>query len=190
MWLPATLAIALYLQVTLEARYVLGFTAVLAVLPFLISNASPLRRNAALALLLAGSFINLLQHLREPLQLAAHRAPVETAPQWRIAHFLTAQGLRPGDRVAAVNPGNNIRCTWAYGAGLHVVSVIGNDGYSPEDQQQDLNLFWTDPAIQADVLRLFRQEGAVAVIVPAAPQPPVSSAWQSIPDTQAWLLRF
>ena len=110
--------------------------------------------------------------------------------QWDIARYLTQSGLEPGDKVASVTTLNDIRCTWAYAAGLHIVTNIGNDAYSPQNQQQDFNLFWTDPATQQDVLRLFREQGAVAVVVPIANTPPVGSNWQQIPNTQAWLLRL
>ena len=81
-----------------------------------------------------------------------------------------------------------------HGGILHIranpdhVAAIGNDAYSPENQQVDFNLFWSDPATQQDVLRLFRSQGAVAVIVPRTAAPSSSPGWQPIPNTTAWFL--
>ncbi len=110
--------------------------------------------------------------------------------QWTIATYLTQSGLRPGDKVATVTIGNNIRCTWAYAADLHIVADIGNDAFKPESQPRDFNAFWTDSAIQQEVLRLFREQGAVAVVVPTADTPPIPGLWQPIPNTNAWVLRL
>jgi len=190
-WLPPLLGILLYLQVHLEGRYIAAFVTILATLPFLIGSRSPTRMAmAALALLVAGTVINLDRQLKPAIQLAIHRADPESGGQWAIAQYLAQAGLKPGDRVASVTTLNDIRCTWAYAARLHVVADIGNDAFDPGLQQQDFNLFWTDPAIQADVLRLFRQQGAVAVVVPHAATPPLTPVWQSIAGTDAWLLRF
>jgi hypothetical protein len=180
-YLPSLLALVLYLQVHLEARYIAAFLAVLAIFPLLISR--PLRLVVP-AILLAGTALNLGLHLR--------LTRPEFTPQWTIARYLTASGLHPGDRVASVTTLNDIRCTWAYAAGLHIVADIGNDAYDPQSQQQDFDLFWRDPAIQSDVLRLFREQGAIAVIAPSVPpsNPPIAGNWQPIPNTNAWVLKL
>ncbi len=186
-YLPSLLAIILYLQVHLEGRYIAAFVAILAMLPFLVcARLLPRMGRLALPLLVVGTLINIFNQF-EP---AFHRGRPETGGQWTIAQYLVHSGLKPNDKVASVSTLNDIRCTWAYAARLHIVADIGNDAYSPQDQQQDFTLFWTDPAIQQDVLRLFRKQGAVAVIVPHAQSAALSSNWQPIPGTDAWLLRF
>jgi hypothetical protein len=186
-YLPSLFGIILYLQVHLEGRYIAAFVAILTMLPFLVcARLRPRMSRLALPLLVVGTLTNLF-HQFEP---ALHRGAPETGGQWTIAQYLIHSGLQLNDKVASVSTLNDIRCTWAYAARLHIVADIGNDAYSPQDQQQDFNLFWTDPAIQQDVLRLFRQQGAIAVIVPHAQSNALTAAWQSIPGTDAWLLRL
>jgi len=195
-WLPSILGVVLYLQVHLEGRYIAPFVTILAVVPFLAAaSASPRTRTLALAVLLAGTAVNLARQLDQTAFRALHPSVVigDNQAQWAIAQYLTQSGLKPGDRVASVTTLNDIRCTWAYAARLHIVAAIGNDAYSQDPAQyEDFQLFWTDPDIQADVLRLFRKQGAVAVIVPRVSflNPPLNSSWQSIPNTYAWVLRF
>jgi hypothetical protein len=191
--LPSLLGIAVYLQVHLEGRYVAAFLAILALLPFLAAGKPAIGKQALiLALLFFGTCADLYPFLRLPVRRALAHTDMQSEGQWIIAHYLIQSGFKPGDRVASVTTLNDIRCTWAYAAGLHIVADIGNDAYDPQAQHEDFNLFWTDPTIQQDVLRLFREQGAVAVIAPSvSPRAlPLSPAWQRIPDTNAWLLRL
>jgi hypothetical protein len=151
---------------------------------------SPKTTTVMMLLIVLGGTADLLVQLRQPIVLALHRAPVQTAGQWRIAHYLTAAGLRPGDKVASVSDANVIRCAWAYGARVRIVAAIGNDaydGYAP-DQLRDLHRFFDDPAVQARDLDLFRQQGAVAVVAPDLPFSPADPGWQSVSGTHAWVL--
>jgi hypothetical protein len=192
---PSLLAILLYEQVHIEARYIAGFVGVLLLLPFvaaeLWSGTLPPRLGSLmLALVALGGMADLLVQLRQPIILALHRAHVQTGGQWRVAKFLIASGLHPGDKVAAVSMGNDYRCAWAYGARVHIVAAIGNDAYDgyPPDQLRDLHRFFDQPATQRDVLGLFRQQGAVAVVAPDLPFVTSAPGWQHVPETNAWVL--
>jgi hypothetical protein len=191
-FLPALLGVAVYLQVHIEGRYIAGFLAVLAMLPFLatdLRSLSPRRRTLLLLILLTGSAANLATHLRTPLRLALHAANTEASPQWKLARALQQLGLQPGDRVASVSSQNVIRCTWAYAARLHIVAALGNDAFDPQSQAQDLQHFFADPATQNQILALFRQAGARAVVAPNLP-PSIAPAspWRHVPQTNAWVL--
>jgi len=193
LFLPSLLALLLYIQVHLEARYVSAFLAILAMIPFLAARRlSYPTRAVVVAILLLGTVADLYPILRLPARRALAHTDMQSEGQWIVAHFLTQSGLKPGDKVASVTTLNDIRCTWAYAAGLHVVADIGNDAFDPQLQHEDFNRFWTDPATQQDVLRLFREQGAVAVIAPSvSPRAlPLTPAWQHIPDTNAWILRL
>jgi hypothetical protein len=192
---PSLLAITLYEQVHLEARYIAGFVAVLALGPLVAierysRDITPGLRSAMLLLVTVGGCLDLLVQLRGPIILAAHRAPVQTEGQWRVASFLVAAGLHSGDRVAVVSTVNDYRCAWAYGARVHIVAAIGNDAYDgyPPDQLRDLHRFFDDPAVQARDLDLFRQQGAVAVVAPDLPFTTTDPRWQHVPKTNAWVL--
>jgi len=193
--LPSLLAIFLYEQVHLESRYIAGFFAVLLLLPFIVGehwsgDLPPRLRNLTLALVALGGTADLLFQLRQPLTLALHHAPVQTEGQWRVANFLIAAGLHPGDRVAAVSTVNDYRCAWAYGARVQVIAAIGNDAYDgyPPDQLRDLHRFFDEPEIQRDVVSIFRQQGAVAVVAPDLPFVTSDPGWQHVPKTNAWVL--
>ncbi len=195
LYLPSLLGIALYLQVHLEGRYIVAFIAILAVLPFLaVESFRPRIRASILIILICGTVVDLARLLDLTLFRAIHPEIVEreSRHQWTIAAYLNQSGLKPGDRIAAVGTGNDIRCTWAYAANLRIVAVIGNDAYDPDKQQEDFLDFWSKPEIQQDVLRLFREQGAVAVVVPAFRpfDDPIDPRWQRIPNTDAWLLRL
>jgi hypothetical protein len=192
-YLPSVVALLLYIQVHLEGRYISAFLAIIALIPFLTARrlSYPVRA-IVIAILLLGTVADLYPILRLPIRRALAHTDMESEGQWVIAHYLTQSGFKPGDKVASVTTLNDIRCTWAYAAGLHIVADIGNDAYDPQFQHEDFNRFWTDPATQQDVLRLFREQGAVAVIAPSvSPRAlPLNSAWQHIPETNAWLLRL
>ena len=189
LYFPALFGLALYIQVHLEGRYIAAFVAILAITPFLLVE-SPRLKAAILVLMVAGSATDLSLQLRPAFLRATNHVDMQSGSQWEIARYLTQSGLEPGDKVASVATLNDIRCTWAYAARLHIVANIGNDAYSPQNQQQDFQLFWTDPATQQDVLRLFREQGAVAVVIPIANTPAISPNWQQIPNTNAWFLRL
>jgi hypothetical protein len=199
LFLPSLLGILLYLQIHLESRYIAPFVAVLCVLPVLAfagraSSPLPARHPrlaiALLALLAATVGWQLWVDDNPAVRLRLRHADLESEGQWRIAQALAATGLRPGDQVASVNDYNDIRCTWAYAARLHIVAHLGNDAYdpAPADQLRDLHQFFDDPATQARVLDVFRQAGAVAVVAPEMPFDVRSRGWQSIPGTHAWFL--
>ena len=193
--LPPLLAILLYQQVHVEPRYIAGFVAVLAMFPILaidpwLEVLRPRSVTLLLVLLALGGTADLIVQLRRPLVLALHRAPVQTEGQWRIAHFLTAAGVHPGDKVASVSDLNVFRCAWAYGARVRIVAAIGNDAYDgyPPDQLHDLHRFFDDAAVQAHVLELFRQQGAVAVVAQDLPFATNDPGWQKVPGTNARVL--
>jgi hypothetical protein len=194
-FMPAILGVVLYLQVHLEGRYIAGFLSVLAIVPFVAmerwGTRVPTRlRVVMLVLLVSGAILNLSTQLRSALRLAIHRTDITSEGQWKIARYLQQMGLQDGDKVAAVSTLNDYRCTWAYAARLHIVADIGNDAYDPQDQEKDLRLFFDDPSTREEVLHLFKQQGAVAVVAPSMPFEIVSPGWQRIPGTSAWVLRL
>jgi hypothetical protein len=112
---------------------------------------------------------------------------MQSGGQWAVAEYLQQMGLRSGDKVASVSAGNDIRCTWAYGAGLHVVAAIGNDAFDPKNQVEDLHLFFDDPSTQEQVLQMFREQGAVAVVATDIPFDVSSPGWQHVPGSKTWV---
>ena len=192
LYLPSMLGIFFFLLVHVEGRYVAGFLCVLFVAPYLAldewsgSKGSALR-TAALVLLVIATGFNSSKQLYGAVQSAIGRQDMERGGQWAIAEYLQEMGLKAGDKVASVSPKNDIRCTWAYASGLHIVAAIGNDAYDPENQIGDLHLFFDNPATQNEVLQLFREQGAVAVVATGIPFDVSSPGWRRVPGSKAWV---
>jgi hypothetical protein len=192
LYLPSLLGFLFFLLVHMEGRYVTGFICVLAMAPFLrldrwTGPARPLR-SAALIVLVMATVFNSSERLHGAVRSAVARQDMQSGGQWAVAEYLQRLGLKAGDKVASVAPRNDFRCTWAYASGLHVVAAIGNDAYDPQNQVEDLHLFFDDPSTQEQVLQLFRKQGAVAVVATEIPFDVSSPGWEHIPGSRAWVL--
>jgi hypothetical protein len=193
LYLPSVLGILFFLLVHIEGRYVAGFICVLFLAPYLAldgwsgSTRSALRI-AALVLLVMATVFNSSKQLNGAVQSAIGREDMSGEGQWAIAEYLQELGLKAGDKVASVSPKNDIRCTWAYASRVHVVAAIGNDAFDPDNQMEDLHLFFDNPSTQDEVLQLFREQGAVAVVATRIPFDVSSPGWRHVPGSKAWVL--
>jgi hypothetical protein len=200
-YLPALLGIALYVQVHLEDRYLGSFLAILCLLPFasvVMLRELPARstRNLVLAVMALGAILNYTVVDRDVLAHVRHHYTYAENPEWKLGLALERLGLKPGDEVAAVG-GPNASCTWAYIAHLRIVAELGGDPFdqhhpATEDLDTTLRKFWQMPAAKREqVLMLFHQAGAVAVIAADRPAEPGSTdGWQHIEGTATWIYRF
>ena len=186
LWLPPLAAIAAYLLVYLEARYIAGHLTVIGVaaLSALTWPASPRRRRTLQVLALA-SWLPLLPAAATAARGAAGVAvrvaqgrPFSKNPSWEAARQLEARGILPGSRVAYI--GSGFRFYWARLAGVRVVAEIRQfdpDGettrwaMSPEEARgrdafrPHVVAFWTAPPdVQRRVMQQFTRAGAVAVV--------------------------
>lgn len=189
-YLPSLMGFSLYLLVHVEGRYVAGFLCVLGMAPFLTLDRLPPRsvvRTAAVLILVAATVFNSSERLHGAVRLAIARTDMQRGGQWAIADYLGKQNLRAGDKVASIAPRNDFRCTWAYASRLHIVAAIGNDAFDPKNQVQDLHLFFDYPSTQQQILQLFREQGAVAVVATEIPFEVSSPGWQHVPGTEAWV---
>jgi hypothetical protein len=189
-YLPSLVGGSFYLLVHLEGRYVAGFLCVTGMAPFLTLDRLPLRsliRTAAVLLLVAATLFNSSERLHGAVRSAIARTDMQSGGQWAIADYLVKLNLKAGDKVASVAPRNVFRCTWAYASRSHIVAAIGNDAFDPESQVQDLHLFFDHPSTQQQVLELFREQGAVAVVATDIPFEVSSPGWQHVPGSQAWV---
>ena len=189
-YLPSLVGFSVYLFIHIEGRYVTGFLCVIGMAPFLMLDRLPLRsfiRMAAVLLLVAATLFNSSERLHGAVQSAMERTDMQSGGQWAIADYLVKRNLKAGDKVASVAPRNDLRCTWAYASRAHIVAAIGNDAFDPKSQVQDLHLFFDDPSTQQQVLDLFREQGAVAVVATDIPFEVSSPGWQHVPGSQAWV---
>ncbi|MES1261580.1 MAG: hypothetical protein ABUS49_07590 [Acidobacteriota bacterium] len=102
----------------------------------------------------------------------------------QIADFMTARGLRAGDRVAYI--GNALSAAWVELDGAHIVAfvptrVTHNDaewGRPLQYSFEQTDTFWHDgPEAQGRVLSAFRQAGARWVVADEVPKWADTSAW-------------
>ncbi|WP_353066694.1 hypothetical protein RBB77_09065 [Tunturibacter psychrotolerans] len=189
-YLPSLVGFSFFLLVHIEGRYVAGFLCMIGMAPFLTLDRLPLRsliRTAAVLLLVAATLFNSSERLHGAVRSAIARTDMQSGGQWAIADYLVNLNLKAGDKVASVAPRNALRCTWAYASRSHIVAAIGNDAFDPESQVQDLHLFFDHPSTQQQVLELFREQGAVAVVATDIPFEVSSPGWQHVPGSQAWV---
>ena len=207
-FLPPLLAIGLYIGASRRSIYA-SFLAVLGLLPFVSLCASQRKidghlRLLILAALVSATALSFVTADRVAFVRALHHQSYTQDPEWRQAAYLRQTGLKPGDKVGAIG-GPNAECTWAYIDGLRIVAELGGDPYDahavgPHSHwwtngagSQDLTpqMFWaSSPTLQAKILNLFKQSGAVAILAPAkSPQADVPG-WQPIPGSAAWIYRF
>ena len=106
-------------------------------------------------------------------------------------------GFKRGDAVAAVG-GPNASSTWAYIDGLRIVAELGgqpfdarNPSAGPSENNAAAPAFWHDPpAVQQNILSLFRDAGAIAVTAPGKPPEVSAPGWRRAKDTDVWVYRF
>jgi hypothetical protein len=190
MYLPSLVGFSLYLLVHVEGRYVAGFLCVLGMAPFFTLDRLSLRsliRSAAVLLLVVATLFNSSERLHGAVRSAIARTDMQSGGQWAIADYLMKLNLKAGDKVASIAPRNDLRCTWAYASRSHIVAAIGNDAFDPKSQVQDLHLFFDHPSTQQQILQLFREQGAVAVVATEIPFEVSSPGWQHIPGSEAWV---
>jgi hypothetical protein len=190
MYLPSLVGFSLYLLVHVEGRYVAGFLCVLGMAPFFTLDRLSLRsliRSAAVLLLVVATLFNSSERLHGAVRSAIARTDMQSGGQWAIADYLMKLNLKAGDKVASIAPRNDLRCTWAYASRSHIVAAIGNDAFDPKSQVQDLHLFFDHPSTQQQILQLFREQGAVAVVATEIPFEVSSPGWQHIPGSKAWV---
>jgi hypothetical protein len=192
LYLPSLAGLLLYLAVVLEPRYVVSFLLILLVLPFAAffvptELAGKRFGNALAAAFVIGAAVIVGTEKAEIFQRASANQSYAVGRQWKVGFYLAQAGLRPGDKVASVLVGPAIYCTWAHVAGVHIVAEIGNNAFDPAHQIEDFRLFTGIPEIQRHVFQLFKQAGAVMVVIPESEVPPEGSGWEPVPETKAWV---
>jgi hypothetical protein len=210
---PALAAIALYLPIHVEPRYIGAACAVLYTTLFAALTVSPsaeARRVAACvsALVVLTWFAPVAYRVAktgrsvamtagtsdtEPARSAARWDKADTAGRrWQlaVAADLRRLGLREGDRIGFI--GYLSRFYWARLAGLRIVAEIRQPladelyWFAPEAQRYspDVDAFWSaGPAIQSRVMDAFVRTGARAVVADRAPAGAEQSGWRALGNT-------
>jgi len=194
-YVPSAAAVSIYLLVSIEPRYLVGFLIILLTtlfVPLFVPTQLFSKKVGYLLVLLVamGGTAFLGEHRRDVLQLAIDHPSYTSDEQWRIGLYLAQSGVHPGDKVADVVVGNGSRCTWAYIDDLHIVAEIGNETFNPGDQEKGFQLFTGSPDVQRTVFNLFRQAGAVWVVARDVNGLPQGSGWERVPGTRSWVHRL
>ena len=182
----ALFAIAIYLPVHLEGRYLAGFLAVL-LLTLLFSALelppSPNRLRAAGLLLVLGFTGSLISYQLPAWRNLAHDKSPTTNLEWLRGQALLDEHLPANSQIGVIHWTPNLQSDWAYIAHVQITSEIA----SP----LDMDLFWqSSPGQQQSTLAAFRRAGAIAVIAINKPPSTGDPAWQHLPNTDLWIHRF
>jgi len=179
LWLPPLAAFGLYVLDHVEDRFLGPFLLLLFAAAF-ISIRIPSTmggRSVARSVCWAAALILGAQIGWVVLHGALRLATVHNFVDWDVSTALHSQGIREGDRVAAIGDVKAVH-VWAYLAGVTIVSEVPEDGVSE---------FWaTTPETRSQVFERFAQAGARAVVVENVPAPQAPD-WLLVPGTDYYI---
>jgi hypothetical protein len=182
--LVAIVPMLMYSMVFVSLRYIAAFEVLLWLSMFLGLPDRPESRKWLdnLAVWLGFLFIFSV-HTPMPMMETArsllYRTPDPQPVQCQIANGLTQMGVPPGEKVASI--GNALYAQWYRLAHVKVVAEVPGD-------PDVIEAFWkAGPAVREQVLAGFKQAGARAVIIEAAPRDEKMEGWQRIADTNAYI---
>jgi hypothetical protein len=212
LFLPAVLALAIYLAVHVEDRYLSAFCLIFSLLPLLpLLNPSLPSKRILVGFLLVIYTLGAAAELKAvdgpAFRSAMGRGDFHLDPQWKLSAALPAYGLQRGDTVAIIDDDNPVyRCHWAYVSDLTIVAEFGSLPWSlapwdrtrfehriSEAADEDYALlFWNklSPERRAQVIDAFRDSGARAIVALSGPKATPEPGWKQIAGTNAWIYRF
>ena len=196
--------ILIYLLVVVEARYIASFAAMFMLALFLAVMAqnaeAKLRKlrawnSALLAWVLAIAcgltlLANEKDSVRDVLGNAVHGRLFYNGDQWRAGLGMEQMGPGPGSKVAVVSDlVGASQSTWAYMDRLQIVGILG--GSLDAAQTADYDAFWSStPERQRQILGIFRENGALAVVSISEPRGDGAPGWERVAGTGFWVYRF
>ena len=191
--LPALAALAGYSLVHVEVRYLGAFVTLLALGLFSAVRLPGGRRSkrwtasvvlavaAAAAVSLAPTCVTAVGSLA---RVASKGVDGTDSGHWQVAEALRRAGLGPGDKVASI--GYGFEALWAHLAGLRVVAEISSG--SLEQPTGDAESFWaSEAARRREVLNLFAENGAKAVVANRVPAGAPTDGWERVGDTDYYI---
>lgn len=194
LFIPACIALGLYLIVWVEPRYIAPFITVILLCLFLSihysDSAKGRRIFSAVALLL---FVMLLspvgpgtvpKNLRAVTQILH---PLRTRPDsyQEVAGGMLQMGVRPGDRISSLEFSN---LGVAMCARLAKVKIVSEVYYWPGRAQTMSNDFWkADATTQQEIMQALTRTGSQAVLSHEAPSGPQAESWLPIGQTGYYL---
>ena len=182
---PSLIALALYLAINIEPRYLAPFVALLAlscVAAVQLAETVGNRRlvtgvSLGLVLVFVLSTLPLAARLAYSAvrDLSSERSALRDV-QWQVAQGLLQRGLQHNDRVASV--GNTMFAAWPRLARLRVVAEI------PEMPGEEAKRFWSvDELTRAQALAAIGGTGARVVVADNAPSWGIHEGWQRVGNT-------
>ena len=194
----------IYLLVVVEARYMASFVAMFILVLFLavvaenaVAKRSELRawNSVLLAWVLAIAcgltlLANEKDSVRDVLGNAVHGRLFYNGDQWRAGLGMEQMGLGPGSKVAVMSDlVGASQSTWAYMDRLQIVGILG--GSLDAAQTADYDAFWNStPERQRQILWIFRDSGARAVVSISEPRGDGAPGWARVAGTEFWVYRF
>ncbi len=185
LFVPSLIAVALYLAINIEPRYIAPFVAVIGLSCLAgvqLANMPETRRLASgvsLGLLLC-FVLSILPHSARLAYSALRDFSSGHSElrdvQWQVARELQQRGVQQNDRVASV--GNTMFAAWPRLARVRVVAEI------PAAPGGEAEKFWAvDALTRAKALAAIAGTGARVVVAEAAPSWAMQEGWQRLGDT-------
>ena len=186
---PALTAMAIYLPINIEPRYLAPFVPVLAlsclaaVQPAATPETRRLISGVSLGLVLVFAVSIIPETARSAYSAlrdfsSGHSAARDV--QWQVAQGLQQHGLQTNDRVASV--GNTMFASWPRLARVRVVAEV------PETPGDEAKRFWTvDAQVRAQTLAAIAGTNARVVVAENAPSWAIREGWQRLGTTSYFL---
>ncbi|HET6671340.1 MAG TPA: hypothetical protein VFH15_14025 [Pyrinomonadaceae bacterium] len=182
---PALTALAIYLAINIEPRYLAPFVAVIAlscVAAFQLAASDETRRlvsGVCLGLVLVFVVSVIPETARSAYSAGRDLSSGNSAArdvQWQVAQGLRQHGLQTGDRVASV--GNTMFAAWPRLARVRVVAEV------PETPGDEAKKFWAvDEQIRAQALAAIASTNARVIVAENAPSWASEEGWQRLGTT-------
>ena len=189
--LPALAAMALYLLIHVEPRYVGAFLVLLWLGLFSGvrsregENVTRLLRAVIIALVVCSMTVLLAKSMSPAVSALVSLGKIKDgsdAKNWQVAGALSQMGIKPGDPVAYIGVGFASGSYWAHLARVRIVAEItsGSDRRPTEDVQR----FWnSDGAVKQKVIDAIARTGAKAIVVDHLPPGYSAMGWQELGQT-------
>ena len=182
---PSLIALALYLVINIELRYIAPFVVLIALSCL---AAAQLAATPETGRMISGVSLGLL--LFFVLSILPHAGRLAYSAvrdlssgrseqrdvQWQVAHELQQRGVQQNDRVASV--GNTMFAAWPRLARVRVVAEV------PAAPGNEAEKFWTvDELTRAQAIAAIAGTGARVIVAEAAPSWAMQEGWQRLGNT-------
>lgn len=182
--IPAAAAVAMYLLIHVESRYIAPFAAIFIIgLTAGIDAVRFRKRTAALIVLISAVIISIFPStvLAVASNLTDFFAGADTGDGYvRAARESAQQGIKAGDKIASLGRANDHAAIWARLTKTRIVSEMPD--------KKDVEIFWrSDEFLKEKVFQAFIESGAKFVVADKIPDVAVAQGWRRLAETEVYI---